>query len=245
MTTFDFDAPLAAQLHERGNSIWEAAHEHPMIADIGAGSLPHDTFRFYFEQNIMYLEEYARSISFIATKAPDDDALNVLERFSRQIVENEIPANHGFLERLGGTLRARSLNEMTPVNYAYTRHLLYTTSQFSPAAGLAAILPCQWSYGEIATRLAAHVPEDKIFADWIALFANTAYDALVLDTVTLLDRLATDEGAGVRELAPYFDWSSRYELAFWQMAYTCGRDNAVPHIELDVSSDRSKMKGTL
>jgi thiaminase (transcriptional activator TenA) len=208
-----------------------------MIADIGAGTLPHDTFRFYFEQNIMYLEEYAHSISFIATKAPDTDAFGVLDRFLRQIVENEIPANRNFLERLGGSHRARSLSEMTPVNYAYTRHVLYTTSQCSPATGLAAILPCQWSYGEIATRLAVRVPDDEIYADWIAMFANPAYDTLVTDTVTLLNRLATGEGVGVRELAPYFDWSSRYELAFWQMAYSRGRDNAVPYVELDVSSD--------
>jgi thiaminase/transcriptional activator TenA len=205
-----------------------------MIAEIGSGTIAHETFRFYFEQNIMYLEDYARAIAYIAAKAPDVDALTVLGRFFHQIVENEIPANRQFLERLGGTPRAHAVGAMTPVNYGYTRHLLYATSQGSPATGLAAILPCQWSYGEIATRLATHIPEDTICTDWISLFANPTYDALVADSVTLLDRLAAEKGVGITELTPAFDWSSRYELAFWQMAYSRGRDNAV-NIELDVT----------
>ncbi len=142
MTTSRMDG-VATQLHDRGRSVWDAAHQHPMIAEIGCGTLPHETFRFYFEQNIMYLEDYAHAISFIAAKAPDVDALRVLGRFLQQIVENEIPANHRFLARLGGEPRLNSLSAMTPVNYAYTRHLLNETSQGSPATGLAAILPCQ------------------------------------------------------------------------------------------------------
>lgn len=224
---------VAAQLHDRGRSVWQAAHLHPMIAEIGNGSLPHETFRFYFEQNLMYLEDYARAIAFIAAKAPDVNAMTVLARFHQQIVENEIPANNQFLARLGGEPRSSSINAMRPVNYSYTRHLLFATSQGSPATGLAAILPCQWSYGEIASRLATQVPEDKIYADWIALFANPAYDALVADSVRLLDRLASEESLGAQELESTFDWSSRFELAFWQMAYSRGRDNAVNNVELD------------
>ena len=233
MTASTSTVSVATQLHDRGRPVWEAAHQHPMIAEIGSGTLPHESFRFYFEQNIMYLEDYARAIGFILAKAPDVNAMTVLGRFLQQIVENEIPANRQFLARLGGTPRASSLSAMTPVNYGYTRHLLYSTAQCSPATGLTAILPCQWSYGEIASGLATHAPDDKIYADWVALFANPAYDALVVDSVTLLDRLASEEGLSAEELAPTFDWSSRFELAFWQMAYSRGRDNAVATIELD------------
>jgi thiaminase/transcriptional activator TenA len=239
MTDSSTETSVAALLYERGRPVWEAAYAHPMIGEIGSGILAHETFRFYFEQNIMYLEEYAHSIAFIAAKAPDTVAIAVLNRFLTQIVENEIPANHRFLARLGGAPPVGPLSEMTLVNYSYTRHLLYTTSQFSPAAGLAAILPCQWSYGEIATRLAERVPDDQIYADWISLFANPAYDALVDDSVALLDRLAIEEKVGVGELAPFFDWSSRYELAFWQMAYSRGRDDIAPHEEFDVTRENN------
>jgi thiaminase/transcriptional activator TenA len=233
MTPLMNDAGVAAQLHDRGHLTWEAAHRHPMILEIGGGTLPRETFRFYFEQNVMYLEDYARAIAFILAKAPDIDTLTVLGRFLQQIVEREIPANLDFLSRLGGAPHATALTAMQPVNYGYTRHLLFATSQDSPAIGLTAILPCQWSYGEIASRLIGQTPKDPIYAEWISLFANPAYDALVADSVTLLDRLAGEEGLSVDALAPTFDWSSRFELAFWQMAYSQGRDNALTNVELD------------
>ena len=69
---------------------------------IADGSLPHETFRRYFTQNVLYLEDYARAIGIIVGKAPDRDAITTLTRFLAQIVEDEIPANLAFLERLGG-----------------------------------------------------------------------------------------------------------------------------------------------
>ena len=231
MTVSNTEDSMSKRLHERGRSVWEAAHRHPMISDIASGRLPHEVFRFYFAQNIMYLEEYARSIAFVIAKAPDVEAIVVLNRFLAQIAEHEIPANHEFLRRLGGEPLARALDDMTSVNYNYTRHLLYATSQLSPAAGLAALLPCQWSYGEIATRLVAKKPDDPIYADWIALFANPAYDELVADSVSLLDRMAEHELVSVEDIAPLFDRSSQYELAFWQMAYTQGKDDVASPVD--------------
>jgi len=94
---------LSLGLRERGRPAWAAAISHPMVRQIGAGTLPHETFRRYFEQNILYLGDYARAIGLIIGKAPDYDAADVLSRFLRQIVGTEIPSNVAFLERLGGS----------------------------------------------------------------------------------------------------------------------------------------------
>src|SRR3954447_24556964 len=93
-------------LHASGAQAWERAPSHPMVLGIGDGSLPHAVFRRYFEQNVPYLEEYARSIALIVAKAPDRAAIGTLSRFQRQIVEIEIPANLRFVERLGGDVDA-------------------------------------------------------------------------------------------------------------------------------------------
>ena len=143
---------VSAVLRERGAASWAAAISHPMVAEIGAGSLPHETFRYYFEQNVLYLEDYARAIALIVGRAPDLAGITVLTRFLSQIVDTELPANYAFLARLGGPAQASSARPdpaavMTPVTYAYTRHLLDTAGRHDLPAGLAAVLPCQWSYG--------------------------------------------------------------------------------------------------
>jgi thiaminase/transcriptional activator TenA len=207
------------RLKARGADAWAAAVAHPMVAEIGAGSLPHATFRFYFEQNLGYLREYARAIAFAATATTDRRALSTLARFLGQIVDVEIPANEAFLERLGGSA-ARPVT-MLPTTYAYTRHLLDATSRGGLAVALAALLPCQWSYGEIGQRLARSLPADPIYRDWITLFAGDGYDELVTASTSLLDRFCTRRDRPATSDA--FDRSTRYELAFWQMAYTRGQ----------------------
>ena len=115
------DVGVASILHERGAEAWDAAVRHPMVRSIADGSLPHETFRRYFMQNVLYLEEYARAIGIILGKAPDRDAIITLTRFLVRIVEDEIPANLSFLERLGGdpdTVAGRGA--MLPVTYGYT-----------------------------------------------------------------------------------------------------------------------------
>lgn len=211
-------ASLASTLRSRGARTWSDAVEHPMVREIGEGSLPHETFRFYLAQNILYLEEYARAIGLGVALTSDSQSLGVMTRLLTQIVENEIPANADFLERAGGTSLTGGSRAMTSLTYDYTRHLLFTCARGPLSHALTALLPCQWSYGEIATRLSSRVPDDPLYAQWIAMFANPAYDALVDASTSLLDRVAPDDE--VDALADLFDRSVRYEAAFWQMAYT-------------------------
>jgi thiaminase/transcriptional activator TenA len=212
---------LSLGLRERGRPAWAAAIGHPMVRQIGAGTLPHEIFRRYFEQNILYLEDYACSIGLIIGKAPDRGAADVLSRFLRQIVGTEIPANVAFLGRLGGSPGAAApVTAMLPVTYGYTRHLLYTSAQGTCAEGLTAVLPCQWSYAELAGPLMAALPADPVYADWVSMFGSAGYAGLVEETTGLLDRLADPgDAAAMARLSWIFDMSARYEVQFWDMAY--------------------------
>jgi thiaminase/transcriptional activator TenA len=209
---------LSVVLRERGKAAWAAATRHPMVAEIGRGTLPHQTFRGYFEQNILYLQDYARAIALIAGKAPDLAAIGVLTRFLQQIVATEIPANIAFLRRLGGSPAEPA--QMHPVTHAYTRHLLYSAAQGTCAEGLTAVLPCQWSYGELAVPLMASLPVDSVYADWISLFGDDSYSTMVNETTSLLDRLTCpNDQVSLSHLAAVFDASTRFEVQFWDMAY--------------------------
>jgi thiaminase/transcriptional activator TenA len=221
------------RLKARGAAAWAAAVAHPMVTEIGAGTLPHETFRFYFEQNLGYLHEYARAIALTvagtgpagayATGTGARAAASTLTRFLGQIIDVEIPANESFLTRLGGS--PDTLDPLLPTAYAYTRHLLDVCRQGNLAVALAALLPCQWSYGEIGQRLVQAPPADPIYADWIALFAGDGYDDLVNASTDLLDRYCTTADQPLTAAA--FDRSIQYEIAFWQMAYSRGKSDFV------------------
>ena len=214
----------SALLRERGAASWAAAVSHPMVAEIGAGSLPHETFRYYFEQNVLYLEDYARAIALIIGRAPDLAAVTVLTRFLGQIVDTELPANYAFLARLGapGPGRARRRDgpghlRLYPAPAGHGRPRMTCrpgSPRCSPASGATASSP---------TGLAVSLPADPVYADWIGMFAGDGYDELVQASTSLLDQHAdvADE-ALMTSLAAVFDRSTRYELAFWDMAYSRG-----------------------
>lgn len=208
-------------LHDSGAEAWARATLHPMVRAIGDGTLPHPVFRGYFEQNVLYLQEYVRAIALIVAKAPDRAAITTLSRFQDRIVQTEIPANLEFLQRLGGDIeRLGDVGSMHPSAYAYTRHLIATCAQGDCAEGLTAVLPCQWSYGELARPLMAAPPADPVYADWIAMFGSDGYDLLVAESTALLDRVADPQDAvRMAALTKIFDRSTTYEVAFWDMAY--------------------------
>ena len=98
-------APAASvTLRSAGRDAWAAAVSHPMVRAIAAGTLPHETFRGYFEQNVRYLEDYARAIALAAAKAPDREGLDVLSRFLGQIIATEIPPSRCRNARFAGKI---------------------------------------------------------------------------------------------------------------------------------------------
>jgi thiaminase (transcriptional activator TenA) len=79
------------------------------------------------------------------------------------------------------------------------------------------MLPTTCAYSR---HLARSLPADPVCRDWISLFSGDGYDELVVASTDLLDASC---GPGDQErTADAFDRSVRYEIAFWQMAYTGG-----------------------
>lgn len=211
-------------LHERCVPIWRQSADNPMVRAIGDGSLPRETFRYYFEQNILYLREYSRATSLVVAQAPDEEAIDLLGRFLRGGAEWELPMNHRFLERLGGDPSSLSPTQMNSANYSYTRHLLSVASLGDCAEGLAAILPCPCGYTEFAKSMVTDIPDDPIYSEWIRRFAEDPdNDEILAELTQLLDRLVdpTDE-ARMSRLTFIFQTSSRYEVMFWNAAYGGG-----------------------
>ncbi len=51
------------RLREGAGEAWESLFAHPFVREMAAGTLPARKFRFYVEQNIMYLPELSRAMS--------------------------------------------------------------------------------------------------------------------------------------------------------------------------------------
>jgi thiaminase/transcriptional activator TenA len=207
---------------------WASLHAHPFIRELAAGTLPPEKFRFYVEQNLQYLPEYARVLAIGASKAEDEQTMRAFAADAVNILERELPENRELLRRvvgLGAPDRGGSAG-MMPANVAYTGFLVATAVQGGPLEIMAAVLPCTWSYGDIASALLAEglVHDHPVYAEWIRFFGEPAYGQVVATMRSDFEAMAAAVGDGELErLSSLFTTSTRLERAFWDMAYDLER----------------------
>ena len=56
------------ELWARHEPIWRAVHDHPFVRGIGDGTLPVERFRYYIEQDFVFLHEYSRVLALAVAK---------------------------------------------------------------------------------------------------------------------------------------------------------------------------------
>jgi thiaminase/transcriptional activator TenA len=204
--------------------VWQGLHDHPFIRELAAGTLPREKFRFYVEQNLQYLPEYARAMAIGAARADDLDTTRLFADDLSNVLGSEIPENRELLRRvleLGAEDRGGAVC-MAPATVAYTGFLVSTAATGGVLEVMAAIVPCTWSYGDIASSLAAEgvVHDHPVYAEWIRFFGEPADGEVVARMRADLEGAAAAAGeAELARLSAIFTTSTRLERAFWDMAY--------------------------
>jgi thiaminase/transcriptional activator TenA len=215
------ETAFSGRLRAQCDRIWAGLHAHPFLGELARGTLPLDRFRFFIEQDLLYLPAFARCMAMGAAKSASDADLEFFTRQLDGIIRLEIPSNRRLLERvinLGAEDRGGARG-MAPANVAYTSFLLATAAAGGPLEIIAAILPCSWSYIEIAAGLKDEIADHLVYSDWV----QDEEADLVLNMRETFDDMTGDgaiSDAKREQLAEIFMMSSRLEGRFWEMAYT-------------------------
>jgi thiaminase (transcriptional activator TenA) len=210
---------------DRCDRVWAGLHAHPFLGELARGTLPLDRFRFFIEQDLLYLPAFAKCMAMGAAKSAADADLEFFTRQLDGIIRLEIPSNRRLLDRviaLGAEDRGGGRG-MAPANVAYTSFLLATATTGGPLEITAAILPCSWSYLEIAAGLADEIADHPVYSDWVAFYLQDEEADLVRNMRETFDHMTRDGAVSDEkreQLAEIFLMSSRLEGMFWEMAYT-------------------------
>src|SRR5918911_704414 len=91
---------FSAGVREKCASVWQGLHEHPFIQEVAKGTLPLAKFRFFLEQDLMYLPDYARCIAMSVVKSRSDTEMRYFAAELTATLETEIPNNQNLLARV-------------------------------------------------------------------------------------------------------------------------------------------------
>lgn len=212
---------FSEELRRLAAPVWRAQLAHPFVRGLAAGTLDLDRFRFWVRQDYRFLVEYCRLFALGAARAPD---LDTLLRFADLLVataRGEMDLHRSYASRFGISAAELEAEPMAPTTQAYTDFLvrLAATGDFAQLA--AALLPCMWGYSWLGQELARQPrPADPRFAAWIDSYSAAEFAELAGWCRSLVDRVAEGAGPAARaRMREAFLTSSRYELAFWEMAW--------------------------
>jgi thiaminase/transcriptional activator TenA len=213
---------LSADLRAAAGEIWDAQHRHPFVRGIGDGTLDLERFRFWIRQDYLFLIEYARLLALAAARSPDLETMRRFTSLLHETLHEEMDLHRSYSADLGIPVAELEREKMAPTTRGYTDFMLRTATVGDFAELVGALLPCMWGFNEIGRRLAERgVPNSEYYARWVHMYASDEFTGLVDWLRELTDRISTNlPGASWDRMRDVFLTSSRYELSFWEMAWT-------------------------
>jgi thiaminase/transcriptional activator TenA len=212
----------SARFRETAGAIWQAQHDHPFVRGIGDGTLAPDRFAHWLRQDWLFLIDYARLFGAAVVRAPDLTAMTRFADLLRGVLVTEMDLHRSCVAGFGITGPDLERETKAPTTQGYTDFLLRTATTGNYAELLGALLPCMWGYNEVGLRLAERgLPGDERYRAWIGMYASEEFATLAAWCRKLTDAACAGlPEAGLARAEAAFVTSSRYELAFWEMAWT-------------------------
>lgn len=207
---------FAAEQLERLRTDWDRMLSHPFLLETRDGTIPFETFATWLRQDYLFVEAAVPFIALLIPKAPPSDwelHSNVIAMFQKEL---------GLFRE-----RAESLGiEMdgirpTFINHAYIQFLIATASQRSYAEIYTVLYAAERAYHDSWSVVRAGIDPASPWQPFVENWGGEAFAGYVAHLERELDALAEAAGPAERErMAELFEVTLRYEMAFWEMAYT-------------------------
>ena len=209
------DQPLVPVAGPHTQQLWEAAlplfrdiMATPFITQLGDGTLAAPEYRYYLQQDNHYLETYINGLRSLGRNAPDASTA-AFWNDAAALSEGEVDSHNSELE--GGSVAEEVAEEQgypSPSNLAYQAFLRDACATQPYAIGASAMLPCFWTYPEVALRLlpayrawvADHPGEQHPYEEWIMLYSGDGFVEPCAQAIELVEEAlsqATPEDAAV------------------------------------------------
>ncbi len=214
------------QLLAATKDIWAAYNEHPFVLGLQDGTLNQEKFRYYIIQDYLYLEEYAKVFALGIAKAKSPETVQLFSKYVTLLTEGEMDIHRGYMGKFSVSREELEATPRALDNLSYTSYMLRVAYEEGEAEILAAILSCAYSYEVIAKNILARNPsaaDHSFYGEWIRGYADPHYSGANVLLLEMTDRLTQHyTEAQLRHLEEIFVACSRYELAFWEMAWNMG-----------------------
>jgi thiaminase/transcriptional activator TenA len=192
--------------------IFKEIESHPFNKEMEAGSLSAARFQYYLSQDSLYLIEFSRLLSRLASKLSDPIQIQKVLTLAQSSLSFEKSLHD---KRVGKVAMGQN-----PASTAYTNFLWRVANEGTAGELAAALLPCYWIYLKLGLAIKPRIKKPHAYFDWIEMYSSSTYQAEVQVVLDLVDTLATKASkSDLNQWLSHTETASRYEWYFWDAAY--------------------------
>ena len=170
-------------------------------------------------QDYWYLVDLSRALALLASRLPSPGLVAGALELAREEASVEMENYLRILPEAGVDPGSLGSAERSPTSLAYSNFLLRTCALEAPLECASAMLPCFWSYQELARAHETDLGRNpvELYRRWGEAYLGEDYGRVVEGLRGIVDALWAEDlrAAAVRS----FILGSRYELMFWDAAY--------------------------
>ncbi len=196
-------------------------HDHQFNKNLCLGTLPKKIFRFYLEQDALYLSDFSRALMLTSNRLSTDKHITQFKRLSHEILDTERNLHFKYLGELRspGLFGARNISlEKISVVADYTQHLLRTASDSPVEEAVASFIPCFWIYGDLGKKMLSmpNYNASNPYHAWISSYSNNQFTSAGKSIVETAEELVSTISCAVKKnnVVSAFVKSTEYELLF-------------------------------
>lgn len=206
---------LTDDLLSESSSLWTEMLDHPFLEDMRTDTLDDKTFNQWLRQDYEFVRAALPFVSAIKPKAPDDHLKPLTE--AEMALHDELELFEERAESLGVSVNDVSRNLTTQ---SYIQHLMATAYREDYPVALTVYWGAEIAYHESWKTVKPELSSDHRWYPFVDNWAGDQFAEFVDFLGATLDGV-TDELSRKQEhrAIEQFQWTIRYEIAFWDMAY--------------------------
>lgn len=197
--------------------IYDKILQQPFIKGLMDGTLSKEKFIFYIQQDALYLAEYGKVLTGIASKLSKPEHIEAFIGFAGDSMAVEKALHASFVKEIGGIKNV----EPSPGCMLYTSFLLRQLANSPVEVISAAVLPCFWIYKEVGDYILEHqTKNENPYQEWINTYGGDEFEQSVRTAISICDELADKCTAEQRKaMTDAYVMCSRMEWMFWDSAW--------------------------
>lgn len=194
---------------------FRAIVEHPFITELIDGTLPKDKFLFYIEQDALYLANYGRFLTGLATRLTNTEHRKELISFASENMDQERELHQLFINDINSEVKE------TPTCLLYSSFLLKHLISSPIEVAFAAVMPCFRVYMEVGLHIAKHQnKKSNPYQSWINTYSEGEHLDSVERAEAICNELALHTTQEIQEeMLNTYKIATKLEYLFWDSAY--------------------------